>query len=215
MAFSMAFSTALISVTDLGHSAHRADGRQRAAGVARSRARAASSAVSARASFSVPSLGQAARSAARSVDEENERRAHDHHAEQDRVGDERVARVEAVRGRQELVEHDRDHHSADEAEEHAIHALVELPLQQRPANQRADRLGHAREHRPEECALAVARRVVDGDRDAEALGDVVDADRDRERRADRRVVERRYERREALRAAGMGGNIGAERRGGK
>mmetsp|Transcript_17022 Transcript_17022/g.53142 ORF Transcript_17022/g.53142 Transcript_17022/m.53142 type:complete len:296 (-) Transcript_17022:148-1035(-) len=132
------------------------------------------------------------------VDEEGERGGHDDHAGDDALGDVLVARVVPVGGGDELVEADGDHHAGDHAEDDAEGELVGAGAEDDPGEAGADGLGDAGEDGPAEGFPGVARGEVDGDGDAEALGDVVDGDGDGERGADGGVVERADEGGEAL-----------------
>mmetsp|Transcript_23139 Transcript_23139/g.55063 ORF Transcript_23139/g.55063 Transcript_23139/m.55063 type:complete len:397 (-) Transcript_23139:36-1226(-) len=125
--------------------------------------------------------------AASSLDEEHEGERHDDHARDEPGGGlDRVVHV-AVRGGEELVEHDEDHHAADHGEDHAEDEVGEDGLQRGEAQDAADGLGHAGEQRPAEGLPLVARGVVDGHGDAEPLGNVVDGDGDAQAEAHRGV----------------------------
>ena len=94
--------------------------------------------------------------------------------------------------------HDEDHHAAHHREDDAKDQVCEDGLQHGKARDAADRLRQPGEERPKEGLGRAAGRIVEGHRDAHALGDVVHRDCHAEARADPGVIDRRQEGCESL-----------------
>mmetsp|Transcript_77300 Transcript_77300/g.169032 ORF Transcript_77300/g.169032 Transcript_77300/m.169032 type:complete len:229 (-) Transcript_77300:557-1243(-) len=122
--------------------------------------------------------------------EEAEGRRHHCHAHHHAVSRHLVLWVVAHCDRNQFVERDHDHHPSDDTEENGIDSVAHVltsSLDNGPGHERSDRFGKTRHEGQREAFKPGARGVVDGQSDAQTLGDVVDGDGDRQSDANRGV----------------------------
>ena len=100
---------------------------------------------------------------------------------------------------QQFVDRDEDHDARHPGQDAAHQRRRHEGRQHQPCQHGPDRFGEAREQRQPESLFAVARGVVNRDRDGDAFGDVVDGDGYGDRDAQGHVVHRRREGGDAFR----------------
>eukprot|EP00449_Zooxanthella_nutricula_P031585 CAMPEP_0198491446 /NCGR_PEP_ID=MMETSP1462-20131121/2787_1 /TAXON_ID=1333877 /ORGANISM="Brandtodinium nutriculum, Strain RCC3387" /LENGTH=194 /DNA_ID=CAMNT_0044220051 /DNA_START=204 /DNA_END=785 /DNA_ORIENTATION=+ len=133
--------------------------------------------------------------------EEAQRQRHHGHAHHDAARDEPVGGVVLVSGGQKLQDDNHDHHARDQPEQDAVDALIHVvpaAFDDGPSDKSADWLGKAGKQSPQEASQARVGRIIDWQRHAQALRDVMDTDGNGQGDADRRVRQGADERREAL-----------------
>mmetsp|Transcript_28600 Transcript_28600/g.84248 ORF Transcript_28600/g.84248 Transcript_28600/m.84248 type:complete len:571 (-) Transcript_28600:12-1724(-) len=122
--------------------------------------------------------------------EERQRCGHDGQPDDEGVGNDTILGVVPVRRGQQFLQRDDEHHSGDDPEQRPEHVFIELGrAQQRPPDPGGEGLGQSREQPEQEPPHAAPRGVVDGESDAQSLGDVVQTNGHREDAADFGVVD--------------------------
>ena len=101
--------------------------------------------------------------------EADEAERHDGHAPNHTLAHDLVRRVVLLRGRQELMDADVDHEAGHQPEDDPVRAVVHGVGQHEPAQPGTDRFGDAGDEGPFERLPPVLGRVIDRDRDTEAL----------------------------------------------